>query len=184
MLAFDEPDDGTRRRRLLWAMPAGIYVLGSSAGASGPWNLMTHSLAVQAAVEPCVLVLGVERDSRTHGLIEASGVCALSVLRRDQRQLVRRFVKPVDDIELDAEGRPSSMAAVPVALTATGAPYIADAAGCLDLRVVERVQFASHSLFCCEVVAAAVSAEVMEGRASDHIAEILRMEDTKMSYGG
>jgi hypothetical protein len=45
-------------------------------------------------------------------------------------------------------------------------------------------RFESHTLFCGEVTAAAVAAEVLEGPASARVAEILRMEDTKMSYGG
>jgi flavin reductase (DIM6/NTAB) family NADH-FMN oxidoreductase RutF len=183
-LAFDAALDATRRRRLLWAMPAGLYVLGSTGGGDGPYNLMTHSLAVQAAVEPCVLAVAVEVAARTHELVEASGVATLSVLRRDQRALVRRFVKPVEDVTRDDEGRLVALSEVAVDLAPSGAPHLVDAAGCLDLRVVEVVRFTSHSLFCCEVAAVAVSDEVLEGTASARLAEILRMEDTKMSYGG
>jgi flavin reductase (DIM6/NTAB) family NADH-FMN oxidoreductase RutF len=183
-LSFDTASDDARRRRLLWAMPAGIYVLGSTAGDAGPFNLMTHSLAVQAATEPCVVAVAVEVAARTHALLEASGVATLSVLRRDQRTLVRRFVKPVVDVTLDGDGRPVALGGVPVGLAPSGAPHLLDAAGCFDLAVVERVRFASHTLFCCLVTGAAVADEVLEGTASQRTADILRMEDTKMSYGG
>lgn len=183
-LAFDAAHDEQRRRRLLWAMPSGLYVLGSTGGEHGPYNLMTHSLAVQAATEPCVVAVAVEVVARTHALVEASGVATLSVLRRDQRALVRRFVKPVEDQTLDASGRPTALNSVAVGLAPSGAPYLRDAAGCLDLHVLEAVRFASHTLFCCEVTGVAVADEVLEGTASDRIAEILRTEDTKMSYGG
>ena len=183
-LAFDAVHDASRRRRLLWAMPAGLYVLGSTGGADGPYNLMTHSLAVQAAVEPCVVALAVEVAARTHALVEASGVATLSVLRRDQRAVVRRFVKPVEDVTRDDAGRVVALSGVAVGLAPSGAPHLADAAGCLDLRVVQVVRFESHSLFCCEVAGVAVSDEVLEGSASARLAEILRMQDTKMSYRG
>lgn len=183
-LAFDATVDASRRRRLLWAMPAGLYVLGSTGGVDGPHNLMTHSLAVQAAVEPCVVAMAVEVAARTHALLEASGVATLSVLRRDQRAVVRRFVKPVEKVTRDGEGRVVEMSGEAVGFAPLGAPHLADAAGCLDLRVVQVVRFVSHSLFCCEVVGVALSDEVLEGTASDRLAEILRMEDTKMSYGG
>ena len=183
-LSFDVAQDEQRRRRLLWAMPAGLYVLGSTGGERGPYNLMTHSLAVQAATEPCVVAVAVEVGARTHALLEASGVATLSVLRRDQRALVRRFVKPVEDQALDASGGLIELNSVAVALAPSGAPYLLDAAGCLDLGVLETVRFASHSLFCCEVTGVAVADEVLAGSASAHVAEILRMEDTKMSYGG
>ena len=176
-LAFDatlEPADAiAHRRRLLWAMPTGLYVLGSTVGEEGPYNLMTCNLAVQVATSPCVTAA-----------MRATGVATLCVLRRDQRALVRRFVKPVEDVELDADGRVVALGGAAVALAPSGAPYLTDAAGCLDLRVVATQPFESHTLFCGEVTAAAVAAEVLEGPASARVAEILRMEDTKMSYGG
>jgi len=184
VLTFDSARDDARRRRLLWAMPAGLYVLGSTAGEGGPYNLMTHSLAVQVATEPCVVAVAVEAAARTHALLEASGVATLSVLRRDQRALVRRFVKPVNDVALDGDGRLASLGGVPVGLAPSGAPHLLDAAGCLDLAVIEHVVFTSHTLFCCEVTGAAVAAEVLEGTASERVVDVLRMEDTKMSYGG
>jgi len=183
-LAFEGALDEVRRRRLLWAMPAGLYVLGSTAGDGGPYNLMTHSLAVQAATEPCVVAVAVEAVARTHALLEASGVASLSVLRRDQRALVRRVVKPVDDVTLGADGRPVALAGLAVGLAPSGAPHLLDAAGCLDLRIVERVRFTSHTLFCCEVTGVAVADEVLAGPASQRDVEVLRMEDTKMNYGG
>ncbi len=183
-LAFDDPPDDQRRRRLLWAMPTGIYVLGSTAGPGGPVHLMTHSLAMQASVEPCVVAVSVEATAMTHGLMEATKVAALSVLRRDQRELVRRFVKRVDDVEVLDDGTVVAMAGVAVAVAPSGAPYVAGALGCLDLAVIDARGFASHTVFFCEVTAIAVAPEVLEGPASARTAEVLRMEDTKMNYGG
>jgi len=177
-------DDEAARRRLLWAMPTGLYVLGSAGSEAGPYNLMTHSLAVQAATEPCVLALAVDRTARTHELVGASGRCSLSVLHRAQRAVVRRFVKPVERIEADASGRPMTMSGEPVGFTPSGVPYLSGAAGCLDLRVVERVEFASHTLFCAQVVGVAVDGALLEGAASERTLDVLRMEDTKMNYGG
>jgi len=183
-LSFDADPDGARRRRLLWSMPTGIYVVGSRGEGPGDFNLMTHSLVVQAATEPCVVALAIDVTARTHQFIESSGIATLSVLRRDQRDLVRRFVKPVEDVELDDAGGVRTMAGVEVLVASSGAPGLADAAGCLDLGVIEKVSFSSHTLFCCEVRGIAVADEVLEGPASARHAAILRMEDTKMNYGG
>jgi flavin reductase (DIM6/NTAB) family NADH-FMN oxidoreductase RutF len=183
--ATPEGDDGiAQRRRLLWAMPTGLYVLGSTAGERGPYNLMTCSLAVQVATTPCVVAVAVEAAAQTHAAMAATGVATLCVLRRDQRALVRRFVKPVEDVATDERGRPVALNGVAVSVAPSGAPFLVDAAGCLDLRVLADQRFESHTLFCCEVVAAAVADVVLEGPASARVAEILRMEDTKMSYGG
>lgn len=183
-LRFDAVADDAHRRRLLWAMPAGIYVVGSVAQDRSAWNLMTHSLAMQASVTPCVVALAIEVSAGTHGFVEGSGVATLSVLRRDQRALVRRFVKPVEALDVDEEGRPTAMGGASVSLAPSGAPHLADAVGCLDLRVIERVRFGSHTLFCCEVTGVAVAEALLAGTPSERLAEVLRMEDTKMSYGG
>jgi flavin reductase (DIM6/NTAB) family NADH-FMN oxidoreductase RutF len=71
-----------------------------------------------------------------------------------------------------------------VARAPSGAPFLRDALGCLDLRVLDARSFASHTTFFCEVTDVAVSPEVLEGTASARLAEVLRMEDTKMNYGG
>jgi flavin reductase (DIM6/NTAB) family NADH-FMN oxidoreductase RutF len=181
---YDVDPDGARRRRLLWSMPTGIYVLGSTLGERGPYNLMTHSLAVQAATEPCVVAVAVEVSARTHANIEATGTATLSVLARDQRGLARKFVKPVSDTVLDDLGSPVSMAGVDVVLAPSGAPCLADAAGWLDLVVIGRQDFASHTLYCLEVTGVVVAETVLEGPASARQFEVLRMEDTKMNYGG
>ncbi len=177
------PLDTQERRRLLWALPAGIYVLGTS-GAAGAYHLMTHSLVTQAATEPCVLALAVERTAKTHALLTDSGVATLSVLRRDQRELARKFVKPELVVTLRDDGSPLSIAGVEVALAPSGAPFLVDALGSFDLRRVDAREFESHTLFLMEVAEVAVSPELMEGAPSARLAEVLRMEDTKMNYGG
>jgi flavin reductase (DIM6/NTAB) family NADH-FMN oxidoreductase RutF len=179
-LHFDGVDD-QHRRRLLWAMPTGIYVVGSTDASGSAVHLMTHSLAVQVATEPTVLALAVEASSRTRELVSGSKVATLSVLRRDQRELVRRFVKPVDAIE-GPDGL--SVAGAVVERAPSGAPYLRDALGCFDLAVLGATSFVSHTTFFCEVTAVATAPEVTEGPASARLAEVLRMEDTKMNYGG
>ncbi|HXZ61842.1 MAG TPA: flavin reductase, partial [Acidimicrobiales bacterium] len=49
------------RRRLLWALPTGLYVLGSRAGSNR--NLMTISWVVQAATDPKMVAVGIESAS-------------------------------------------------------------------------------------------------------------------------
>ena len=62
------PDvDDRLRRRVLWAMPSGLYVVGSAAG--GRANLMTASLAMQVATEPKLVAVAVDVTSVTRALI-------------------------------------------------------------------------------------------------------------------
>lgn len=153
------------RRRVLWALPAGLYLLGSRSADGSRRNLMTLSWAMQVATSPKLVAVGVEADAVTRGLVEDGGVFSVSLLNRDDRAVVRRFAKPADD---DFGGHA-------VFEAATGAPILAAAAAWLDCEVRHALDLGSHTLFVGEVVDCGYPAEG---------AEILRMEDTRMSYGG
>jgi flavin reductase (DIM6/NTAB) family NADH-FMN oxidoreductase RutF len=58
----------------------------------------------------------------------------------------------------------------------TGAPILASAAAWLDCEVREQLEVGSHTLFVGEVVDC--------GFGGDEDADVLRMEDTRMNYGG
>ena len=51
------------RRRVLWALPTGLYLVGSRHGEEV--NLMTANLVVQVCTEPTLVAAAVERDSVT-----------------------------------------------------------------------------------------------------------------------
>ncbi len=168
--------DDRLRRRVLWSMPSGLYLLGSRSGTRR--NLMTLNWAMQVAMQPKLVAVSVQSDAVTHELVSESGVFALSILKRDDRALVRKFVKPVDasDVDVDASGL-GTMRELQVRVDRTGAPVLAEAAAWLDCRVTSRLALGSHSLFVGEVVGFGFS----EGGDG---AEVLRMEDTRMNYGG
>src|SRR5580704_14374106 len=90
------------RRRVLWSLPTGLFVVGSRAGDRR--NLMTCNWVMQIATSPKLVAVAVERGAVTRRLIEEGGAFSVSVLSRADRSLVRRFVKPVDAVELDASG--------------------------------------------------------------------------------
>jgi len=161
------------RRRVLWAMPTGLYVVGSVAG--GERNLMTANLVVQLCVDPKLVGVAVESSARTHGLIESGGCFAVSFVARDDRALVRKFVKPATDDRAARTLNGVAYLDAPV----TGAPVLAGAVAFLDCRLERTVALGSHSLFVGLVVDAAFGA----GRDPEE-GPVLRVEDTRMSYGG
>ena len=63
----DPADYDRLRRRVLWKLPMGLYVLGSRAGEQR--NLMTLNWAMQVASNPKLLAVSVERSAVTHRLI-------------------------------------------------------------------------------------------------------------------
>jgi flavin reductase (DIM6/NTAB) family NADH-FMN oxidoreductase RutF len=167
-----------RRRRVLWSMPSGLYVIGSCAELDGAmaWNLMTANLVVQVAVDPKAIAVAVESGARTAQLIAASHAFTVNLLARVDRAVVRRFVKPVREIELDDQGRPRVMAGERVHLASSGCPVLERAPAALDCALRQTLDLASHTLFVGEVL------DVAGGVAP--LPELLRMEDTRMSYGG
>ena len=189
-----DPDTYDRvRRRVLWSLPTGLYVVGTCAGTQR--NLMTISWVTQVAMRPKLVGIGVESDAVTHRLLTDGMVFALSLLPRTERALVRRFAKPVTDAEVDEDTGAGTMQGQAVHAATTGAPILDVASAWLDCEVRHVLRLGSHSLFVGEVVDCDVAPD--DGRAEPgsehngksnpadpHHLEVLRVEDTRMNYGG
>jgi flavin reductase (DIM6/NTAB) family NADH-FMN oxidoreductase RutF len=168
--AADESD--RHRRRVLWALPTGLYLIGSRAG--DDVNLMTANLVVQVCLEPKLVGVAVEQNSVTARLVAAGGAFSVSLLARGDRDVVRRFVKPVQAVERDPDGTLLTMSGHDV--TEVGPhrlPVLASAAGYLDCRLTTAEALGSHILCIGEVT-----------DVGGEPTEVLRMEDTRMHYGG
>lgn len=157
------------RRRVLRSMPYGLYVVGARAGDRR--NGMTLNWATQLAFEPKLVGIGVEDTAFTHELITEGGVFTLNTIAREDRAIVRKFTKPVD---VDAAAM--TLNGFGFREGVTGAPILDVAVGYLDCEVRESVSCGQHTLFIGEVVDAAFQ--------RDEATELLRMEDTRMDYGG
>lgn len=171
-LADDEVarDDYDRlRRRVLRSLPYGLYVVGSRAGDRR--NAMTLNWATQLSFEPKLVGIGVEATALTHELIGEGKVFSLCTIARDDRAIVRKFTKPV---EVDVEG--GTLNGFAYHDGASGAPILDLAVAYLDCEVRQQVDCGRHTLFLGEVVDA--------GFQRDEATELLRMEDTRMDYGG
>jgi flavin reductase (DIM6/NTAB) family NADH-FMN oxidoreductase RutF len=174
------------RRRVLWAMPTGLFVVGSRAGARR--NLMTCNWAMQVATEPKLVAVSVESGSVTRELLEAGGTFSVSLLARSERALVRTFVKPVRRVELGPDGGAVALQGVPVVEVGVGPPRLAAAVAWIEcaVRTVENWDAvagpgASHVLVVGEVTAAGETPRLAGGAPDD---AVLSMGDTRMSYGG
>lgn len=157
------------RRRVMWTMPTGLYVLGSRAGERR--NAMTLSWATQVSSAPKLVAVAVEKEAFTHELVTEGGMFCLSIVDREDRAIVRKFTKPV---EVDLEARTLNGFAFHDG--PTGAPVLDQAVAWLDCRVHSTVDLGEHTLFIGEVIDA--------GFQKPEETPVLRMEDTRMSYGG
>lgn len=167
-----DPDEYDRlRRRVLWSMPTGLYLLGTRAGARR--NLMTCNLVSQLATRPKLVGVAVERDALSLQLVrDGQGFC-LSMLDRSDRAVVRRFAKPAIDDPAAETLSGMAYSAAPV----SGSPVLAIAVAFVDCRLDREVDLGSHVLCIGEVAAAGFG-----GRGEG--VEVLRSEDTRMNYGG
>src|SRR5262245_9442496 len=167
-----DPDEYDRlRRRVLWTMPSGLYVIGSTDKAERR-NGMTLNWATQESFYPKMFCIGVVREAVTHELIAGSGVFSLCIIYREDRAIVRKFTKPVD-VDLAAR----TLNGFPyLDGPATAAPVLAQSVAYLECEVRNPVEVGNHTLFLGEIVNAAFL------KAED--TPVLRMEDTRMNYGG
>ena len=158
------------RRRVLWSFPSGLYVIGSRHGDRR--NGMTANWVSQVSFDPKLVAVSVDKHAFTHELINASGVYTVSTIDREHREIVRKFTKPVD-VDLSAmtlNGYAFHDAPL------TGAPVLDQAAAFVECEVRNPVDVGGHTLFIGEVVNV--------GFQADEETDVLRMEDTRMSYGG
>ncbi|MHB8317732.1 MAG: flavin reductase family protein [Acidimicrobiales bacterium] len=168
------------RRRVLWSMPSGLYLIGSSAEIDGQRrsNLMTANLVMQVCVEPKLIAASIDVASLTYELICSGGSFSVSLLRREDRPIVRKFVKPVTDFSVDDQRRVSEMAREPVFELQDGLPVLTRSLAWLACTVKHRIELGTHALFIGELTG--VGGDPVEDRRI----EVLRMEDTRMNYGG
>jgi flavin reductase (DIM6/NTAB) family NADH-FMN oxidoreductase RutF len=165
-----DPEEYDRlRRRVLWTMPSGLYILGSRAGERR--NGMTINWATQLSFDPKLVGVSVEHGAFTHELVSEGGVFTVNLVAQADRAIVRKFTKPVE-VDLDAR----TLNGFPFHDGSTGAPILDQAVAFLDCEVRQSVDLGGHTLFLGEVVDCAFQL--------DEETPVLSMSDTRMNYGG
>jgi flavin reductase (DIM6/NTAB) family NADH-FMN oxidoreductase RutF len=166
-----ESDEYDRlRRRVLWTMPSGLYLLGSTDKGERR-NGMTLNWATQVSFAPKLLAVSIELGALTHELVSEGRAFSLNIIDREDRAIVRKFTKPVD-VDLAAH----TLNGFPYHDGLSGAPILDQAVAYLDCEVRESVTVGEHTLFLGEIVDA--------GFQKPEDTPVLRMEDTRMNYGG
>ena len=134
-------------------------------------NGMTANWCMQVSFSPKLMAVSVEHGALTHALIHEGKVFAVSLIDREDRAIVRKFTKPVE-VDLDRQ----TLNEVAYVTRTTGAPVLAGAVAWLDCELREEIDAGGHTVFVGEVVDA--------GFDKDEATPVLRMEDTRMNYGG
>jgi flavin reductase (DIM6/NTAB) family NADH-FMN oxidoreductase RutF len=157
--------DEQAKKTLLRKIPHGLYICGVREGEEV--NGFTASWVMQASFKPPLVVNCVNSGSKSHAMIEASGVFALSFLEEGQKDLAEKFFKPQRRVGNKFED-------VEFYLGETGCPIIQDTLGYVECKVLGSVAQGDHTVFVGEVIAAGLH---REGKA-------LLLESTGWNYGG
>ncbi|AMW28890.1 MULTISPECIES: flavin reductase family protein [Arthrospira] len=157
--------DEQAKTTILRTMPHALYICGVKEG--DEINGFTASWVMQSSFKPPLVVNCVRNDSRSHAMIKASGVFALTFLELGQKDIAQKFFKPQRLVGSKFED-------LEFYLGETGCPILSDSLGYIECNVVGSVEKGDHSVFVGEVIAAGVHRE----------GEILSLASTGWNYGG
>jgi flavin reductase (DIM6/NTAB) family NADH-FMN oxidoreductase RutF len=107
----------------------------------------TVSAVAAVSLEPALLLICVQRDSRLLDIVRAAGGFALSYLASDQRSIATHFADPAR-IEGVAQFR-----GVPRIVGRLGAPIITGGPAWFDCHLCDEFAAADHQVVCGTVVA-------------------------------
>ena len=126
-----------------WA--SGVTIV--TASNQGEQHGMTVSSFTSIALEPPLVIVSLQTDSRTHALVTQVKAFAITILAENQQELSDRFAGRVPDAE-------DRLAGVETETLVTGAPFIKGGLAYLDCRVTQAIPVGTNTLFLAEVVAA------------------------------
>ncbi len=158
--------DSRTKRQVLRMIPHGLQVVTLRHG--DEVHGYTSAWLTQVSFKPPLLALGVRAGSRSHRMMEGSGVLCLHFLGKDQEEAALRFFKPSQESGDKFEGLESAPG------PATGCPVLTDVLAHAECEVLRVVQAGDHSIVVALVVDCAVHRE----------GEPLLLSDTPWQYGG
>ena len=137
--------DPNEFRRVMGHFASGVAVVTTLRPDGHPCGL-TVSAVSSVSLSPTLLLVCVDRTSRSHDCIITSGFFAVNVLAEDGGDAVaRRFA---------GRGEADKFAGVAWTAAETGAPLLAETTAWMDCRVAGSLPGGDHTIFLGEVVAA------------------------------
>ncbi len=158
--------DNELLNRILWKIPNILCLVGSRDG--DQWNAMTTSWVTQVSMEPVLVAISVENSAVTKQLIDGGGAFSVNMWDRENTRPFVKFSKP-------ATLEDGALNGYPVREGATGVPIFEDAIAFLEATVWDSRDCGTHTVYFGEIVDAGLV---------DDEADVARMEDTRMKYGG
>ena len=137
--------DPEQLRQSMRAWTSGVTIV--TASHAGARHGMTVSSFTSIALEPPLIIVSLQTDSRTHDLVVQSNAFAITILADGQQDVSDIFAGRVPDTE-------DRLAGVETETLVTGAPFIKGGLAYLDCRVSQTIEVGTNTLFLAEVVSA------------------------------
>ena len=138
---------------LFHRLSLGVYVVGAAHGERR--DAFTAAWVMQVSFDPLLLALSINPKNDSYSLVHSSGALTVSVLKRGQLELARRFGTQ--------SGRDhDKLAGVPWHPGRSGAPVLDEALAYFDCEVSERLQVGDHEL----VVGRVVDGRILDANAT------------------
>jgi flavin reductase (DIM6/NTAB) family NADH-FMN oxidoreductase RutF len=143
----------------------GVYAL--TVKHQGDEHGITATWVSQASADPAMVVVAVENNSKTIGMVRDAHHFALNVLRQGQRELAAKLGRASATTPHKLKGIKTKPAPT------SGAPILTEALGWVECRVVATLPSGDHTL---------VLGEVLEAGAEQQGAAPLTPEEAGLSY--
>jgi flavin reductase (DIM6/NTAB) family NADH-FMN oxidoreductase RutF len=145
MKPYDATLDSEQLRQAMRAWTSGVTIV--TATHAGERHGMTVSSFTSIALDPPVIIVSLQTDSRTHNLIAQSNAFGVTILAQGQEKLSDLFAGRTPDIV-------DRLAGIETEALVTGAPFIKGGLAYLDCRVTQAIPVGRNTLFLAEVIAA------------------------------
>jgi flavin reductase (DIM6/NTAB) family NADH-FMN oxidoreductase RutF len=147
---YNEAEDPEAVRQAMRQWTTGVTVVTSCH--NGYQHGMTVSSFTSVSLDPPILLISLQQDSRTHLLIKQSGIFGVTILADNQQGISERFAGQTPDDEDRFTGLETfSMI--------TGSPFLMGGLAYLDCIVDKSLVIGMHTLFFGKVIASRFASE-------------------------
>lgn len=136
--------DAEELRAAMRAWTSGVAIVTAAFG--GHEHGMTVSSFTSISLDPPLIVISLQKTSRTREMVTQAGSFGVTILAADQQELSERFANRPAGTDHGLDGLETEK-------LATGAPFIKGGLAWLDCRVSQMVPVGMNTLFIGEVVA-------------------------------
>jgi flavin reductase (DIM6/NTAB) family NADH-FMN oxidoreductase RutF len=138
-------------RGIIGHFATGVAVITTAAG--DELQGMTANAVASLSLDPVMVLICVDRETHTHGVLERGGVFAVNILGQHQEEVSRIFAQR-------AEPEIGRLRGVGYVIGRTGTPILEDCMAFIECRVAEMFEGGDHSIFLGEVVHEAIVNDV------------------------